>query len=182
MPRLPEVNNRDAVAEKDRAAYDYLAETRGAMRLPFSVIFNAPELCQRVASVGTYCRFEASLPKKIIELATLAAAREFDCGFEWAAHAPQAINQGASQAAVDAIGNRKPLDGLSEEEALPIRAVREILGPGHRLSDATFEAVRARYGDKGVLEIVATAGYYGMLASLINATEIMPPPDRPVLP
>ena len=34
----------------------------------------------------------------------------------------------------------------------------------HRLSDATFEAARQRLGDAGVVDLIATVGYYAMLA------------------
>ena len=157
MPRLPELTNRDAIPEQARAAFDYLAETRGNVRLPFSVVLNAPEICQRVAHVGTYCRFESSLPGDVVELATLTAAREFDAAFEWAAHVPQAKQKGVSQEAIDAIGLKRPLDGLKEDEALPVRCAREILHD-HRLQDSTFETAKRRYGERGVIELIALAG------------------------
>jgi 4-carboxymuconolactone decarboxylase len=181
MPRLPELTNRNSIPEDARAAFDYLVQTRGASRLPFSVVLNAPEICQRVAHVGTYCRFESSLPPAVTELATLTAAREFDAAFEWAAHVPLARQRGVSDEAVDVIGRKRPVDALKDDEALPIRCAREILHD-HRLQDATFEAARKAYGEQGVIEIVALAGYYGMLACLINALEILPPPDAPALP
>lgn len=181
MPRLPELTNRESVPENGRAAFDYLVETRGNVRLPFSVVLNAPEICQRVAHVGTYCRFESSLPGEVVELATLTAAREFDAAFEWAAHVPQAKQKGVSEEAVDAIGHKRPIEGLKDAEALPIRCSREILRD-HRLQDSTFEAAREAYGEQGVIEIIALAGYYGMLACLINALEIKPALDAAQLP
>jgi 4-carboxymuconolactone decarboxylase len=181
MPRLPEVASRDALPEDKRHAYDYLAETRGSVRVPFSILLNSPEATARIAAVGTYVRFESTLPKPVTELATLAAAREFDCKHEWQAHARLAREAGVSEDAIQAIGHRKALDGLSDEEALPIEYARQILQK-HTLTEATFDAARQRYGDTGVLDLTATVGYYAMLACMINAVDIVPPPTAEPLP
>ena len=95
--RLPEVSSRDALPEDKRHIYDYLAETRGAVRPPFSVLLNHPDVCYLVSQVGTFARFKSELTKDVIETATLTAAREFDCRFEWAAHVPQARNAASAK-------------------------------------------------------------------------------------
>jgi 4-carboxymuconolactone decarboxylase len=38
------------------------------------------------------------------------------------------------------------------------------------------------FGEKGVTELTATMGYYGMLACALNAFEVEPAPDAPRLP
>jgi len=48
--------------------------------------------------------------------------------------------------------------------------------------DATFEAVRRRYGDQGVIDLAATVGYYAMIGALFNALAIEPSPEAPKLP
>jgi 4-carboxymuconolactone decarboxylase len=181
MPRLPEVTDRNALPEDKREIHDYLAKTRGAVRQPFSVILNAPELCYRVAHVGSYIRFESSLPDNIRELAILAAAREFDVRFEWAAHARIAQEVGITASTVDLIANKRPLDSLSDEEALPVRVALELLRD-HRLKDETWSAMQRKYGDSGALEMITTVGYYGMLGCLLNGLELEPAPDAPQLP
>ena len=104
--RLPEVSSRDALPEDKRHIYDYLAETRGAVRPPFSVLLNHPDVCYLVSQVGTFARFKSDLTKDVIETATLTAAREFDCRFEWAAHVPQARNAGVSEDVIQAIASK----------------------------------------------------------------------------
>src|SRR5690606_4741153 len=86
MPRLPEVLDRDALPEDKRFIHDYLKETRGAVRLPFSAVLNNPELTYRIAHLGSFIRFESVLPDRARELAILATAREVDARFEWAGH------------------------------------------------------------------------------------------------
>ena len=181
MPRLPEVKSREALPPEQQDLWEYLGSTRGSVRPPFSIILNSPEACRRISHLGTYIRFESSIPKSATELATLAVARDFDCAHEWAMHSGFAREAGVSEAAIEAVGRRLSIDKLEADEALPVMVARELL-QDHRLKDATFNAARERYGDKGVIDLSATVGYYAMMASLLNTIELIPPPEAPQLP
>ena len=179
--RLPEVSQRDALPEDKRHIYDYLAETRGAVRPPFSVLLNHPDVCHLVSQVGTFARFKSALTRDVIETATLTAAREFDCRFEWAAHVPQALNAGVAADVVDAIANKSDVSKLNGNAPLVISYVRQVL-KDHRVDDATWSAVNQAFGKEGALELTMTAGYYGMLASFLNVLQIEPAADAAQLP
>jgi len=179
--RLPEVSRRDALPADKRQVFDYLAETRGGVRLPFSALLNHPEVCYRVAHVGSFARFESSLPNDVTEIATLAAAREFDCRFEWAAHAQLAPRAGVRPEVIEAIGSKADTSSLKETEAVVINYVRQLLHD-HRVDDATWSALVKAFGEGGALELTMTAGYYGMLASFLNVLEIEPAAGAPQLP
>ena len=49
------------------------------------------------------------------------------------------------------------------------------------VASADFAAVRARWGDRGVVELTAVIGYYTMVSITLNAHEI-PLPDGEVAP
>ena len=181
MPRLPEIKDRDALPESHRDLYDYLASTRGSVRMPFSIILNSPEACRRISHLGTYLRFESSISNAATELATLTVAREFDCRWEWAQHSLLARQAGVSDAALDAVGARREVDELSREEALPVKYARELLHD-HQASDGTFAAVVEMYGTQGAVDLTATIGYYAMMAQLLNALEVIPPAEAIQLP
>jgi 4-carboxymuconolactone decarboxylase len=181
MPRLPQVLERDALPEDKRFIHDYLAETRGAVRLPFSAVLNNPELTYRVAHLGSYIRFDSVLPDKARELAILATAREVDARFEWAGHARIAKEAGVTDDQLDAIANRKAPAGFSEDDALPINVALELRRT-NSLSDANFNAAQAKYGDAGVIELIATVGYYSLMGCLLNGLQIEPAADAPQLP
>jgi 4-carboxymuconolactone decarboxylase len=181
MPRLPEVLDRDALPEDKREIHDYLAKTRGAVRLPFSVYLNSPELTYRIAHLGSYIRFDSSIPDQTREIAILATAREMDAHYEWLGHSRLAREFGVSDATIDAIANRKAPAGLSADEALPVRVAQSLLRD-HHLSDELFKEAHAKFGDSGVVEILATVGYYALMACVISGLEIEPPADAPRLP
>src|SRR6266568_7214928 len=140
MARLPEVLHRELLAENERLAFDYLEKTRGNVRLPFSVLLNHPELCYRIAHVGSFVRFDSSLPRAVTELATLVAAREFDCAFAWADHADAALTAGVSEGAIAMVRAEGDAIGLSDDESLVISYGRELLRD-HRVADETYATV-----------------------------------------
>lgn len=181
MPRLPEILDRNQLPEDQRDLFDYLAGTRGSVRMPFSVVAHSPEAARRISHLGTYLRFESSVPAKVNELAICEVGREFNSRHEYFAHSRLAREAGASDEALDAIAFRKPLDTLSEEEALPIRYARELL-IDHEAKDETFNAVREKYGEQGVVDLTAAIGYYCLMCQLLNALQIYTPESEGVLP
>ncbi len=181
MARIPQISGKDEVAKEFHSIVDSISSSRGRISGPFSVLLHSPEVAGRAAHLGAYIRFDSTLPSDLREVAINTAAREFDCGYEWAAHARLAKEAGVSDEAIDAIANRGALDALSEDEALVIQYGRELFRD-HRISDATYKAAETRFGVQGVVELTATMGYYGMLACALNAFEVEPPADAPKLP
>ena len=63
-----------------------------------------------------------------------------------------------------------PLDGLTADEALIIRFGRELL-EAPQVSDATRNAVRARDGEQGLLELTAVMSVYMMNAAILRVMD-----------
>lgn len=181
MPRITQITEREQVAPGKRHLFDAIAESRGRVSGPFSVLLNSPELAGRAAHLGAYIRFESTLTPAQRELAIITAAREFDCVFEWAAHEPLACSAGVRQAAIQAVANRRDLSELTDDEALIVEYGRQLLRD-KRIAPEVFDAAKAAFGEQGVTELTATIGYYGMLACALNAFEVEPPTDAARLP
>ena len=76
MPRLPEIKTKEHLPLEHQDLIEYLAGTRGSVRIPFSVVLNSPEACRRIAHLGSYIRFESSVPQKVLELAVIVPGPE----------------------------------------------------------------------------------------------------------
>ena len=181
MPRVPRIQQRSDVPEEAAHHFDSIASSRGRVSGPFSVLLNSPEVAGRAAHLGSYIRFESTLDPAIKELAIITTSREFDCDYEWSAHVVLARNAGVRAEAIDAVANRGPLDSLTSDESLVIGYGREMFR-NKRVSDATFDAARDRFGVQGLTELTATMGYYGMLACALNTFEVEPAPEAERLP
>ncbi|MBT4513918.1 MAG: hypothetical protein HOC77_02360, partial [Chloroflexi bacterium] len=50
------------------------------------------------------------------------------------------------------------------------------------LTDATFERAKARWGDRGAIEMSHLMGYYGMIGCLVRTAGMQPRPNGPRFP
>lgn len=171
--RLTNVERGDLPAEKQHI-FDEIAGSRGAVRGPFAMLLHSPDVAQRIAHTGAYIRFETTLPDNLREVAILTTARFWDCKYEWTAHQRIAEGEaGVPPATVSAIASRRAPEGLTADEAIVFKYVSELLND-HRVSDHTFKTAHDKFGDKATIDLTATAGYYSMIASVLNACEVEP--------
>jgi 4-carboxymuconolactone decarboxylase len=174
MTRVPEPT-RDQLSAEGRAVYDRIAETRGALRGPYGVLLHHPALCERVAALGELLRFRSGLPGADRELAILTAGREAEAPYEWAAHEPIALREGTRPEAVAVVRDGRPTHELRPREAVIVDTVRAIYR-ARRLTADEFARADAEFGRQGLVELVTLAGYYGMIAAVLNAYEVDLPP------
>jgi 4-carboxymuconolactone decarboxylase len=171
MARIATIDKKEELAPEFQNVYDAIAQSRGVVGGPFLALLHSPELAGRTAHLGSYVRFESTLDHKILELAALVAARELDCKHEWAAHSHHAQKAGIPLETIRAVHQRRETEHFSSEDAQIISYVRELLH-SHRASEATFQALYARLGERGLVELTATIGYYAMVACTLNAFDI----------
>lgn len=171
MARIAAIEKKEDLAPADQSIYDSIAQSRGVVGGPFLALLHSPELAARTAHLGSYVRFESSLEPKIIELAALVSARELQCKHEWAAHVNHAQKAGISLDIIRAVHQGKDAEDFTFEDAQIVSFVREVLR-AHRVNETTFQALYARLGERGLVELTATVGYYAMLACTLNTFDI----------
>ena len=179
MSRIATVDKREDLAPENQKVYDTIAQSRGVVGGPWPALLHSPELAARTAHLGSYIRFESTLDHKIVEFTALVAARELDCKHEWAAHVGHAQKAGISMETIRAVYEKKGVETFFVEDAQIVSFVREIIH-SHRVSEATFQAIYGRFGERGMVELTATIGYYAMLACTLNTFDLhtaAPPQD-----
>jgi 4-carboxymuconolactone decarboxylase len=181
VARLPGATDRESVSAEARPFYDQIAESRAVVRGPIAhVLPYVPEAAARIAFLGNTLRQSSIFTPAQTELAICVAARARNQPYVWAAHSPTALNNGVSAHVMNMVNSRGPVDSVAEDEALIIQFGRELLEQ-HRLSDPTFDRVRARFGESGFVELAALMGYYTLIDTLITAMGIVPASDAPQL-
>jgi len=171
MARIATIDKKEDLAPEHRPIYDAIAQSRGVVGGPWLALLHSPELAQRTAHLGSYVRFESSLDHKLVEFTALVAARELECKHELAAHIVNGQKAGIPMETIRAVYQRKGTESFSSEDAQIVSFVREILH-SHRVSEATFQVLYGRLGEKGLVELTATVGYYAMLACTLNAFDV----------
>jgi 4-carboxymuconolactone decarboxylase len=180
-PRLTPITAREQLAEEHRAIFDAVAGARGGVRGPFGVLLHSPELCRRHLDVGTFLRTGARPSPATRELGIVATARERDCPYVWAAHAPAARTAGVSEAAVQAVRDGRETARLSEDERDVVDYVRQLLRAA-RVDQPLFDRLRDRHGVTWLVELTCLVGHYGIVAGILNAFELAPAPTAEPLP
>jgi 4-carboxymuconolactone decarboxylase len=170
MARLPNVT-RDQLKPEDQKFYDSIADSRGSVRGPYGVLLHSPDLGARVAHTGTYVRFNLDVPESLKETVIIATAREIKNQYEFAAHARLARQAGVSENTIQAIARGSAPRGLSGDEEKLVLYVHELLR-NHKISDATFNAVKDRFGMQKTLELTALIGHYLLVGQILTAFEV----------
>ena len=177
--RLP-LPDREILDDDGKGIYDRMANfENGAimgLRGPSALTLHSPEIAKHTLPLNNYLRFETDFSSTVRELVILVVAREMDSRFEWAAHEPQALKEGVAQSTIDVIKYREPIVGLSDEHALIISYVRQVL-QSHRVAPETFAQLTSTYGYKGVVDLATLLGNYLTLAVLLTTVDAQVPPD-----
>ncbi len=143
---------------------------RNAMGGPFNVLLRSPEMGDLAQELGAHARFNSSLSGKMRELSIIMTARFWMAQFEWNAHKRAALNEGLDPAIVDAIaGGRRPVS-MDADETVVYDFVNEMLYD-KRVTDETFASAINLLGERGVVDVIGTVGYYGMVSLLLNVDE-----------
>ena len=148
---------------------------------PFKVYFRSPEFGLHAIGMSDYLRWGTSLEPRLIEFTILIAARQWSSSYIWHAHYPAAIKGGLDPKIPAAMAAGQRPEGMKADEAIIYDLITQIYRD-KSVSDATFNAAAAKYGEKGVTDIIGLASYYGITAmALIAAKAPTAPGDEPKL-
>ena len=142
---------------------------------------HSPVLCRRHLDVGTHLRFHSQLNADSRELAIIATAREKDCPYVWAAHAPAARKAGLSDATVTTVRDRGDLTGLPSAERDVVDYVRQLLRT-NAVAQPLFDRLRDEHGVTWLVELTCLIGHYGIVTAILNAFEVAPAAGAEQLP
>jgi len=179
MARLPLITSKAQVATEHHAVVDAITQSRGALHGPFNVFLHSPEVAGRVAHLGAYVRFEGSLDFRVRVLAAMTVAREFEAMYVWGAQTGSARRQNVPEGTIAAIRDNRS-DGVPVEDLQIIEFTRAPLRR-HRVDQATFDAMLARFGSDQLVQLTTAIGYYAMLSMTVNACELEPAAGAEVL-
>jgi 4-carboxymuconolactone decarboxylase len=165
--RLP-MPAADTMNEQQRQAADALvAGPRKGVYGPFLPLLRSPQLLDRVAKVGEYLRFDSVLDVRIREFATCVAARHVTNQFEWLMHAPLALKAGVAVATIESLRAGARPKGLPADEEVALDFAAELLNT-HGVSEPTYLAAAAQFGEQGAVELATLVGYFVMVSWLMN--------------
>lgn len=133
----------------------------------FNISIRSPEAGELFYAMGERVRFHMSVPDKLKELAILITARYWAAQFEWLAHHRAAAQAGFSEGKIKAIMEGQRPAGMSADEEAVYNFITELFKT-RQVSDATFATLKNLVGERGVVDLIVTAGYYQAVSMLMN--------------
>jgi 4-carboxymuconolactone decarboxylase len=173
----------DAIRSGPRSAVKNSSAAKpGPLGGPFNVWLRSPGVGDIIQNLGAEIRFRSSLPTKLNELAIIITARHWTCQYEWFAHHRLALEAGLDPAIGEDIAQGRRPAKMDADERIVYDFSRE-LHETRGVSDATFKAARERFGERGVVDLIAVNGFYGLVSMALNVDKTpLPAGEKPPLP
>jgi 4-carboxymuconolactone decarboxylase len=181
MPRIAVVTGKADVAPEYHAIVDQVVEVFGNVRGPFSVLLHSPKLAERLLKLVTFNREESVVPAPLRCLAILAAVREKEAAYVWAAQVGYARRAGVPESTIDLLRAKGDPRALPAEQRDIINYTRQLMRT-NRAERAVFDALKDRFGVQWLVELTAAANYFAFLSGMVNAFEVPAPSDGDRLP
>ena len=169
MARLPYVAPPGAVTDRIRAR-------RGGTLTPLDgMLLHSPEFADGWNSMLGAVRGQSTLPPDVRELVILRVAARNGADFEWVAHEPVAREAGLGdeQIAAISLGGSAAGAGLSPAQWAAL-AYADAMTTHVTVPGEIFQALRAHFDDRQVLELTVTVAAYNMVSRVLVALEVRP--------
>jgi alkylhydroperoxidase family enzyme len=151
----------------------------------FATLARHPKLLKRWLVFGAHILSKSTLPERDRELLVLRTGWNCRAPYEWAQHVAIARRVGISDDEIDAVTVGPDAQLWEPFDATLLRAADQLHADSC-IDDPTWAALRARYGDQQVLDLVFTVGQYHLVCMALNSLGVerddgvtdAPMPDR----
>jgi 4-carboxymuconolactone decarboxylase len=181
MPRVPPITGKADVAPEDQYVVEQVLQVFGRIRGPFSMLLHSPKLAECLLPMVPFAREGTIVEPQLRQIAVLAAVREREADYVWAAQVDVARRVGLREALIDLLRAKGDPAALPADERDIVVYVRQLMR-SNRVEQAVFDALRDRHGVQWLVELTAVANFYVALCGVVNAFEVPTPPDGDRLP
>ena len=181
MPRIAPVGDRSELPAEHRAVADAVTKVYGEIRGPWGMLLHSPELAARVLPLVPFFHEQSVVEGRLRSIAILAAVRELDANYVWAAQVAAARRNGVREELIDLIRAKGDPGVLPAEEQELVSYARQLQRT-NRVDQAVFDALLGRHGAQWLVELTAVMGYFALVSGIANAFEVAAPPDGDRLP
>ncbi|MDO9440471.1 MAG: carboxymuconolactone decarboxylase family protein [Beijerinckiaceae bacterium] len=180
-PRMTPLSAADYSAEQAEAAVQFEA-TRGVkVAGPFALLIRSPEVLKHAQALGAFLRYRCSISGPLSEFAIMVIAREWTQNYEWHIHSAIGLKAGIDAGVIEDLRvGRRPSNMSAEQTA--IYDLSTELMRDRKVSDDTYARALSLFGEKGIIDLVAINGYYGLLAMAMNTARMALPEGATPLP
>jgi 4-carboxymuconolactone decarboxylase len=134
----------------------------------FATLARHPKLLKRWLPFANHLLFKSSLAPRLRELLILRVAWLARSAYEWGQHVEIARREGLSEAEIARVAAGPDAAGWTAADAVLLRAADELYEDAC-LGEASWAALRQRFGETEIMDLVFTVGGYTLLAMALNS-------------
>ncbi len=176
MPRIQPIAAKSDMSPEHQHVFDQVMGVFGRVRGPFSVLLHSPKLAERLLPMVPFAREGTVVEPQLRQIAVLAAVRERDANYVWAAQVDAARRVGLRAEVIDLLRAKADPGGLPAEERDIVIYMRQLMRT-NRVEQTVFDALLQRHGVQWLVELTAVANFYVALCGVVNAFDVPAPPD-----
>ncbi len=124
-----------------------------------------PALLRAWTDLRQHVVLESALGLELVEVVILRTGVRLNSRYEWQQHISRARKVGFDDARIATI--RGATDAMAPADALLARAVDELFD-NKQLSPMTAKALAETYGKEGMIDLMATVGFYSTLGFILK--------------
>ena len=170
MPRVPLIEEGKHPELADLIA-TIKSERGGKLLHLYQALLNSPPVAEGWLKLFTAIRQKTKLAGRYRELAILRVALLNGADYEYRAHVPFALSEGASREQIDALPGWQ-VSALFDERERVVLAYTDCMTRGIRVPDPIFGELRRRFDDREVVELTATIGGYNLVSRFLVAMQL----------
>jgi AhpD family alkylhydroperoxidase len=168
MARIPYA---DPALPEHREAAEAIRASRKKIGHLHRMLLHAPPIAQGWITMFDAVRWKSTLPGKIRELVMCRVAAINDAPYEWEAHAPLALREGATQAQLDALRDWEGSNVFDAAERAALAYCDAMTRKVH-VPDDVARAVRDLFPPRELVELTVTIAGYNCVSRVLEALEI----------
>lgn len=168
MARIPYADCSSGAAG---ALSERIVAKRGSVLHLYQMLMHSTPVAQGWLTYLTAIRQKSSLPGALRELIIMRVALLNRAPYEAEQHAPIALEEGVSQAKLDALGDWQAC-ALFDEREQAVLAYTDAMTRQVQVTDEVFAAMAAHYAPQPLVEITATIAAYNMVSRFLEALQI----------
>ena len=146
---------------------DMLSGFAGGLNV-YRTMAHHPALLRAWSDLREHVVNQTSLGAERSEVVILRTGVQLGSSYEWHQHIVRARKSGLDDSRIARLGG--PLDAIQGEDVVLARAVDELFSQ-RRLSEATLADLGSLIGKQGILDLIATVGFYSTLGYILNSFE-----------
>jgi alkylhydroperoxidase family enzyme len=170
MARVPYADE-NSTAEIKALAERIRAERGGRMLNLYKMLLNAPPVAAGWLALLTAIRQKCDLRAGYRELAILRVATISGAQYEYRAHVPFALKEGVTEAQIAALEDWRNAGVFSAAER-SVLAFADAMTRDIQVPDPVFDALRAHFPPREIVELTATVAAYNLVARFLEALAI----------